>query len=352
MTFCVSPYAYTRKRNENNKYEHMSVQEFIQRTTQAERRDQNHMTGAVNLQKLIQASTDIAHPGEGRTLSRWQTLAQVAATDLNLVKWFESHLDALSILHELGYTAEHDAIYAVWAAEGGPQPLRVQDHHCYGMKAWCSGAGIVEKALMTYRDEQQQSQLILVDLRDANIQIDHSVWQAVGMAQTATANISFDHVAVEKIAGPNAYLDRPGFWHGAAGVAACWYGASSRLAQQLFNQLQNKPHPFKAMYLGEISTALHINRQYFYEIAQRIDQSPHQTHEYNIRMLRQFTEQTARLVMEKVGLALGAAPYCQDGHFARLIADLSVFIRQTHGAFDLAQIGELTIEQEIEQWTL
>ena len=69
-------------------------------------------------------------------------------------------------------------------------------------------------------------------------------------------------------------------------------------------------------------------------------------------MLRQFTEQTARLVMDRVGLALGAAPFCKDPEFAQRIADLTVFIRQTHGAFDLEQIGQLASEQGEEQWIL
>ena len=46
--------------------------------------------------------------------------------------------------------------------------------------------------------------------------------------------------------------------------------------------------------------------------------------------------------MEVVGQALGAAPFCRNAHFARLSADLPVFIRQSHGAFDLQKIGELT----------
>ena len=54
---------------------------------------------------------------------------------------------------------------------------------------------------------------------------------------------------------------------------------------------------------------------------------------------------TAMLVLEKVGKALGATPYCKNAHFARLSADLSVFIRQTHGAFDSEAIGKLTAEQ-------
>lgn len=330
----------------------MLIDECIENLKQSKHLFSSSSAYVTQLQKLVQASADVPHPGEGATLRRWQILSQLAALDLSLVKWFESHLDALSILHELGHVAQNDAIYAVWAAEGGPQALNVTNDLCHGVKPWCSGAGIVEKALMTYRDEAQQAQLILVDLRDANIQINHSVWQAVGMQQTQTANIFFNDVAVEKVAAPNAYLSRPGFWHGAAGVAACWYGACTHLAQKLADHLRYKPHAFKAMYLGEISTALHVNRQYFQEIARRIDQSPKHSHEYQIRILRQCTEHTARVVMERVGLALGAAPFCQDGHFAQLIADLTVFIRQTHGAFDLEQIGTLATIQEAETWML
>jgi hypothetical protein len=329
----------------------MSVHEIIEEIAQSRQHKDHLINLIISFKQLVQLSHDIPHPGQGRTLERWQTLAQVAALDLNLVKWFESHLDALSILSELGHDTEH-LTYAVWAAEGSAKPIVVENGLCHGIKSWCSGAGIVEKALLTYRDENKDAQLILVDLRKANTQIDHSVWKAVGMCNTATAEIYFDGVAVEKIGISNEYLTRAGFWHGAAGVAACWYGASRRLAKSLYEQIKLKPHPYKKMYLGEVSTALHLNRRYFYDVAKSIDQSPKETHEYQIRMLRQFTEQTARMVIDRVGLALGAAPFCQDEKFSQLAADLGVFIRQTHGAFDLEHIGNLAIEQEAEQWVL
>ena len=52
------------------------------------------------LSQLVLLSAQIALPADGHTLQRWQVLAQVAACDLNLVKFFESHLDALAILAE------------------------------------------------------------------------------------------------------------------------------------------------------------------------------------------------------------------------------------------------------------
>ena len=117
------------------------------------------------------------------------------------------------------------------------------------------------------------------------------------------------------------------------------------MAQFLLESFQQKPQAFKALYLGEVSQALSVTQSYFYQVAQLIDREPSQSHALAIRILRAQVETTAMLVLEKVGKALGATPYCKNAHFARLSADLSVFIRQTHGAFDSEAIGKLTAEQ-------
>ncbi|WP_350656181.1 acyl-CoA dehydrogenase family protein [Psychrobacter sp. S1-30-MNA-CIBAN-0213] len=274
------------------------------------------------------------------TFIRWQVLAYVADIDLTIAKWFESHLDALSILHEVGYDKPAQGLWAVWAAEG--HPLSYQEGKVTGTKAWCSGANIVDHGLMTYRDEQGHSQLLIVDMQQAGIEIDNRAWQAVGMQATDTATIKFNGVAASKVGAANAYLERVGFWHGAAGVAACWYGAATCLAGYLIPAYQQKPNDYKAMYLGQIGTALAVTRQYFYHVAHLIDTQPQHSHELAIRQLRANVEQVARQVLEGVGQALGAAPFCSNAHFARLAADLPVFIRQSHGAFDLQKIGELS----------
>ena len=305
------------------------------------------------LKILVSYSDKIPHPAsaiEGnrenksrthsRTLMRWQILAYVASIDLTIAKWFESHLDALSILHELGYEQAAQGLWAVWAAEG--HPLSYRQGKANGTKAWCSGANIVDHGLMTYRDEHGQAQLLIVDMQQDGIKIDNSAWQAVGMQATDTATIHFDEVVASNVGAANAYLERVGFWHGAAGIAACWYGAAACLASYLISAYQQKPNDYKAMYLGRIGMALAVTQQYFYHVAELIDTEPTQSHELAIRQLRSNVEQVAREVIEVVGQALGAAPFCNNVHFARLSADLSVFIRQSHGAFDLQKIGELS----------
>lgn len=202
--------------------------------------------------KLEKFSAQVPHPALGQTYLRWQILAKVAATNLNLAKWFESHLDAISIQHELGVENIAKGLWAIWAAEGSKTPLQFENGTCSGQKNWCSGAGLIQHALMTFKDSNQQSQLIVVDMNQSGINIDYSPWQAVGMQYTQTASIQFNKVDAYKVGKPNQYLTRTGFWHGAAGVAACWFGATIRIAEFLTQACQQQPHDYRLMYLGEI----------------------------------------------------------------------------------------------------
>lgn len=302
--------------------------------------------------KLVALSADIPHPAQGKTLTRWRALSQVAATNLNLVKWFESHLDALSILNELHYFQPAAGLWAVWAAEGSPTPIQFDRGLCTGLKNWCSGAGVVQHGLVSYKDQQQASQLLIIEMNQAGIRIDNGAWQAIGMQHSMTGSIDLDQVKAKKVGAPNQYLSRAGFWHGAAGVAACWFGATMRIADSLIQACKNQNNDFKAMYLGEVMTAVAVTKAYFHQLAIQIDAEPDLSHEFAVRVLRAQAEQTALLVLNRVGLALGARPFCENKIFAQLSADLPVFLRQSHAAFDLKNIGELAISQDSDQWML
>lgn len=299
------------------------------------------------LRELVRLAKNLPYPASGQTYQRWQMFAQVAGYDLSLAKLFESNCDALSILNELGYQDEiDDQTWAVWAAEGGPVPVQVENNQCSGIKTWCSGAEFIQKALMSYKDKQGQAQLCIVELAHPSVHVDLSHWQAVGMQGTQTAQVHFDNTPVTVIGQPNRYLERPGFWHGAAGVAACWYGAAVRLVSFLQESCQTHPNAFKKMYLGELAQQLSVTKQYFQYIAMLIDDEPMLSHEREIRILRAQTEQCCQSVIQLVGKALGARPYCEEATFSQLIADLPVFIRQSHAAFDYESIAELCLPEK------
>jgi len=50
--------------------------------------------------------------------------------------------------------------------------------------------------------------------------------------------------------------------------------------------------------------------------------------------------------LQHAGRALGAATLCHDAQVARLMADLPVFMRQSHAERDLAALGEFHAQRD------
>jgi alkylation response protein AidB-like acyl-CoA dehydrogenase len=297
-------------------------------------------------------------PASGQTRARWHALATVAARDLGLVKLFEGHTDALAILSELGGpVSAAGSRWGVWAAEppearvtatvfGGSQ-LRLS-----GVKAWCSGASVVSHSLVTAWLDGEPV-LAAVDMRQpTSISIDTSQWQAVGMRATASARVSFDEARAEQVGEPNAYVRRPGFWHGGAGIAACWYGAAANIGQSLRDAAAQRADPHRLMHLGAVDVALSGARAVLLETAELIDANPRDALSCEALRARLVVEAAADAVMAHVTRALGAGPLCLDARFARALADLPVFLRQSHAERDLAALGESGLKSGDDAWKL
>jgi len=187
-------------------------------------------------------------------------------------------------------------------------------------------------------------QLVRISLRQPGVTIDHSAWHAIGMARSASLDVKFADVGAELVGEPGSYLTRPGFWQGGAGIAACWYGGATAIAAALL-QAQRRAPPDKrdalrAAALGKVDLSLHGTAALLRDAAQWIDTHPlHDASTVALRV-RQSAEASARLVLDQVGRCLGAAPYCRDSDFARMAADLPVFIRQSHADRDFATLGD------------
>jgi len=312
------------------------------------------------MQKLIDSGfASLPMPGQGLTLERWRTLAAVAASDLALVKLFEGHTDAMAIMAEL----EPDqplptGLWGTWAAEPHFARVNIMDRqgdrvYLHGRKAWCSGAPMLDWALLTTWDEQHRPQLVAVDLRQSTISRMDDAWQAVGMAGTASVDVAFKGALGRCVGMPGQYVDRPGFWQGGGGIAACWYGAACALAGYLREHCRQPHHDaHAAAHLGAIDAALCSAAACMRATAMWIDANPRASAQIPVRRLRAQVETTVNVVLEQVGRALGATPFCRDAHFARLAADLPVFVRQSHGQKDLAALGELIAAQPADGWLL
>lgn len=303
------------------------------------------------LQALIDEGLDqLPMPASGQVLERWQALSCVAGHDLGLCKLYEGHTDALAIFQEIGAQApDTGTSWGMWAAE--PPQARVSVHHkgdrlqVSGRKAWCSGAAVLSHALMTAWDEDDQQQLVAVDLRQPGVSITQEGWRAVGMGATGSVEVAFVRAQGTAIGKPGEYLSRPGFWQGGIGIAACWYGASRAIALRLLHHAGKSREPHALAHLGAVDVALHSAWTVLQEAARSIGLAPTADAQFLARRSRAVIEHSAEEVMRHVGRALGAGPYCKDQHFARLIADLPVFLRQSHAERDLEALGELNATQ-------
>ncbi|MBN2990081.1 acyl-CoA dehydrogenase [Pseudomonas cedrina subsp. fulgida] len=296
-------------------------------------------------------------PGSGQTLARFARLAQVAGHDLRLCKLFEGHTDALAIIAELDSPLPPlGSVWGTWAAEPPSAKVRVrrdgQRLSVHGRKAWCSGAAVVSHGLVTAWDEDDRQQLVAVAMAQPGVNVTDEGWNAVGMAATGSVDVVFDGAWGVAVGGPGDYLSRPGFWQGGVGIAACWYGGAERLAEVLREHCSQHAQPHALAHLGAVDSALNSAACVLRASAQQIDRAPQADAWELAQQARACVEHTVEQVIRHVGRALGAGPYCKDPHFAQLIADLPVYVRQSHAERDLAGLGEFVASAPMGRWQL
>jgi len=309
-----------------------------QRTAQA-------FTAAVGSGRL-----DVPLPGAGATRARWAVFADLGGEDLSLARLGEGHADAVAILAELnGPAAGAGSRWGVWAAN--PPGLNVTASRragswlLRGTKQYCSGARVCTHALVTAAAEDGER---LFAVSTADLEPDTGSWPATGMAGSDTLDVAFPGICAIAVGPPGGYTNRPGFSHGGAGVAACWYGGARAVGRTLFSAASKRDvGPHALAHLGAVDIALRAARAALGQAADEIDADPaDQAGEGPARSVRvkTLTEAVATAVMNRTGRALGAGPLSHDEAHSRAVADLTVYLRQHHAERDLARLGELVTE--------
>jgi alkylation response protein AidB-like acyl-CoA dehydrogenase len=294
---------------------------------------------------------DLPAPGGGRTRQRWAALAGLAGEDLSLGRLGEGHADAIAILAEVGGEGPSPGSrWGVWAAQPpgpGLDAKRADDGwRLRGTKQYCSGARTCTHALVTAATADG---VRLFAVTAGSWTPWPGTWPATGMAGSDTLDISFDDVAAEPVGPAGGYTARPGFAHGGAGVAACWYGGARAVGATLLvsaNERDLGPHALA--HLGAVDIALRTARSALDQAADEIDADPADSGNggrARALRVRALVEASASEVLSRVGRALGAGPLGHDEAHSRRVADLTVYLRQHHAERSLAELGALIAEQ-------
>lgn len=287
-------------------------------------------------------------PGSGRTGERWHALMAVARRDLSLAKVVEPHHDATAIMAELGHAApEPDSAWAVWASEPPSAVLTaVADADGWtlsGRKAFCSGASLVSHALVTAAADDGP-RLFAVDMASSGVSTDPDApaWSGPGMQRADTRTLLLERVPAVPVGGVGSYTQRPGFWLGGIGVAACWLGGAAGVAD-LLESSASRLGPHALAHLGAVRARLMTTSLAMDAAARVVDDAMADVEEIErlALVLRASVADLVDDVIGRVGRASGPGPLVLDAEHARRVADLQVFVRQHHAERDLERLGSL-----------
>jgi hypothetical protein len=294
-------------------------------------------------------------PGAGHTCERHRALVGFGRDDLSAARLVEAHTDALAILAEAARGSSGAALYGVWASDG-PQSRLIAtalpdgSWQLDGAKQYCSGARIVSDALVTAHGAEGIL-LFEVPLNCPGITVLPTTWVTPALADTVTAPVSFDRVrlpAAALVGDTNWYLDRPGFWHGAIGPAACWAGGALSLVDAAV--ATQRPDPHSRAHFGALEAVAWGLDAVLCESGQQIDRDPtDERHEARKRALkvRHLIERWCTEVMDRMGRATGPQLLAFDDRVVRQYGALTVYVRQSHAERDLAAIaGAPALERE------
>ena len=302
----------------------------------------------VQLRKTV--AEEIPLPGAGNTDRRYRSLFEIGRRNLSLARMAEAHWDAVAILKENGSNPKPDCLYGVWASERPGQAITLERNRdssfrINGKKMFCSGAGLVDRALITVGGPQPQ--LVDADLRDNDrfLHFDDSEWKTNAFRETRTSTVTFENLPIipeELIGAPGWYLQRPGFWHGACGPAACWAGGAAGLVEYANEQSREDPHTLA--HLGAMRASIWASLCYLDSAGREIDAAPKDREGALVRALtvRHLIEQACSDILRRLPRAYGPHPVAMDEKISKRYQELDLYLRQSHAERDLEALGRAT----------
>jgi alkylation response protein AidB-like acyl-CoA dehydrogenase len=283
---------------------------------------------------------------------------EIGRRDLSLARLAEAHWDAVAILADAGRQPEVNTVYGVWASEipgGGLELSPAGDgFRMSGTKMFCSGASLVDHALVTVAKPEQR--LVDVNLRAQNetIYVDTSGWKTQAFSETSTATVEFRETRVfagDMIGPPGFYLERPGFWHGACGPASCWAGGAAGLVDFARGQIRDDPHT--VAHLAAMQSSVWALDAFLETAGREIDRDPNDRARAQIRALtvRHLVEQACSEILMRFPRAYGPCPLAMHDDVARRRQELDLYLRQSHAERDLETLGRLSRQTPVKPGT-
>jgi len=179
--------------------------------------------------------------------------------NLAVARLYEGHVNALLLIQEFGSpeqieraaadVSERRRVFAVWNTQGGDGvrliPIDDDRFTLTGAKTFASGAGFVDRPVVTAALPDGGWQMVLLDRERDAMAVDRSGWRPIGMKASASGRIDVTGVAfgpAARLGNPGDYYRQPWFSAGAIRFAAAQLGGAialvdaARFALQAINR--------------------------------------------------------------------------------------------------------------------
>jgi alkylation response protein AidB-like acyl-CoA dehydrogenase len=299
---------------------------------------------------FLTAVLPVKYGGAGLTgLSLSEVLRSIGSGSLPLGRLFEGHVNALELVLRYGIhqrvelvaeEARAGKLFGVWNTDDA-NGLRLLHRHgrswLEGRKVLASGAGHIERPLVTATDENGRRLMVLPKL-GAPDRADLSGWRAQGMRASATGAVDFTGLEVapmEIMGNEGDYERQPWFSAGAWRFAAVHLGGMERLFGLLRKHLQDTGRgkdPHQAARLGRAGMAVETARLWVAQAASTTEaplgsRAAEQLVAY-VNLARLAVEGAALEVMQLVQRSVGLHAFIRPNPIERVSRDLATYLRQ------------------------
>lgn len=306
----------------------------------------------------VPLSRDLGGLGLGRDPGTNGTLLELLSIigwgDLSLARLYEGHINALLLVQQFGEPdqieraacdAQRGLIFGVWNTEGG-DGLHLttigNELRLHGGKMFASGAGSIERPLVTARDDNDGWVMLLLEMERTPSSVDRDSWRPFGMRASQSYAIDLSGVRIEprQIIGQNGdYYRQPWFSGGAIRFCAAHMGGAAALldlAREELNARDRADDPLQRARIGRASSAIAAGFAMLDTSAALADRSHFGggpcTHDDRfltyVGLTRTTIERICLETIELVEQSLGASSLMATHPAARIGADLRLYLRQ------------------------
>lgn len=300
-------------------------------------------------------------------------LKEIGRGDLSVGRLYEGHVNALQLIQTFGrseqvagWTADavkHDMLFAVWntEADDGVKIVPRGDgrYRLEGSKTFASGAGHIQRPIITGALPDGGWQMVVVPMDDVETAIDPSWWRPLGMRASTSYMVDFSGVELgedDLLGNPNDYHLQPWFFGGAIRFAAVQLGGAEALLDETRRFLQSLGRtgdPYQQARIGEGAIAIESGTLWLRGAADAVDIGPDRNKRGDTARMVNYANMT-RLAIETICLdvirlaerSVGARGLLQPLPIERMIRDLALYLRQPAPDAALASVGRLALEQD------